>query len=401
MPAVLYGGAAEGGRAATPIAVQPKALLKILHSESGANTLIALKLAGAGDARVLVKEYQLDPITHQILHADFYRVAMDRLLRVTIPVTVTGEPKGVKQQGGILEFIRREIEIECLPADIPEHVAVDVSELMLHQGVRVRDIAIDPKWKAVSDADMMLVHVIMPKAEEVAAPAEAAAAPAAAAEPEVIKKGKKDETEEEEEEEKVAFEGDRRPRQPGRDPIRRHAAQRRIRGRRRAGAARRTSRSNRRRSSALIAKIRRVPGADEPVLLAKPMTFMNASGQAVGDLLRYFKIDLGDVLVLVDEVQLPLAKLRARSRGSAGGHNGLKSIVEHVGENFSRLRVGVGRGDARRDLADHVLARFDRDEEAEVERMTSRAADAAEMFIASGIAAVMNGFNGGDPATTE
>src|SRR4051812_33934604 len=194
VPGVLYGG--DGGRA-TPISVEPRALLKILHSESGANTLISLKLSGSGDARVLVKEYQLDPITHQLLHADFYRVAMDRVIQVTIPVIVKGEPKGVKQQGGILEFIRREIEIECLPGDIPEHVEVDVSELMLHQGVRVRDITTNAKWKAVSDADMMLVHVIMPKAEEVAATPEATAAAATAtpAEPEVIKKGKKDEDE--------------------------------------------------------------------------------------------------------------------------------------------------------------------------------------------------------------
>ena len=182
----------------------PRALLKILHSESGANTLISLKLAGAGDARVLIKEYQLDPVTHAVLHADFYRVRMDRTIHVTIPVTVIGEPKGVKQQGGILEFIRREIEVECLPADIPEHVEVDVSELMLHQGVRVRDIATDAKWKTVSDPDMMLVHVILPKAEEAAAAPEAVAAAATAtpAEPEVIKKGKKEEDEEEKEEKK-------------------------------------------------------------------------------------------------------------------------------------------------------------------------------------------------------
>ena len=92
---------------------------------------------------MLVKEYQLDPITHQLLHADFYRVAMDQVLQVTIPVVVKGEPKGVKQQGGVVDFVRREIEIECLPADIPEHIEVDVSELMLHQGMRVRDIATD------------------------------------------------------------------------------------------------------------------------------------------------------------------------------------------------------------------------------------------------------------------
>jgi len=198
VPAVLYGATTDGAREATAIAVNPRALLRILHSESGANTLISLQLAGGGDTRVLVKEFQLDPVTHEVLHADFYRVAMDRMLRVTIPVIVKGEPKGVKQQGGVLEFIRREIEIECLPADIPENVEVNVDELMLHQGIRVRELAVNPKWTPVSDPDMMLVHVIMPKAEEAPATAEAAAAvPATPAEPEVIKKGKKEEAEDE------------------------------------------------------------------------------------------------------------------------------------------------------------------------------------------------------------
>jgi large subunit ribosomal protein L25 len=200
VPAILYGG---DGSEPTPIAVAPKALLKILHSDSGQNTLISLKLPQGGDARVLVKDFQLDPVTHQVLHADFYRVAMDKMLQVTIPVTVSGEPKGVKQQGGILEFIRREIEIECLPGDIPENIVLDISELMLHQGLRVRDIPENPKWKAVTEGEAMLVHVIMPKAEE-APTAEAAAATATATpvEPEVIKKGKKEEGEEEKEEKK-------------------------------------------------------------------------------------------------------------------------------------------------------------------------------------------------------
>jgi large subunit ribosomal protein L25 len=196
VPAVLYGATSDGAREATAIAVNPRALLRILHSESGANTLISLQLAGAGATRVLVKEFQLDPVTHEVLHADFYRVAMDRALRVTIPVIVKGEPKGVKQQGGVLEFIRREIEIECLPADIPENVEVNVDELMLHQGIRVRELAVNPKWTPVSDPDMMLVHVIMPKAEEAPATTDAAAAaPVTPAEPEVIKKGKKEEAE--------------------------------------------------------------------------------------------------------------------------------------------------------------------------------------------------------------
>jgi len=203
VPAVVYG--TSGGKAeSTAIAVEPKALTKILHSESGANTLISLKISGAkGDQRVLVKDYQLDPITHRILHADFYQIAMDKVLRITVPITIKGEAPGVKQQGGILEYVHRQVEVECLPGDIPEHIEINVGELMLHQGVRVRDVAANPKVKVVTDADTMLVHVIMPKAEEVATPAAgaegaAAAAPTAPAEPEVIKKGKKEDAEEKE-----------------------------------------------------------------------------------------------------------------------------------------------------------------------------------------------------------
>jgi large subunit ribosomal protein L25 len=189
VPAVMY-GAVTGGAAASPmpIAVEPKALLRILHSESGANTLISLRMAD-GETKVLVKDYQLDPITHAILHADFYRVAMDRAIQVTIPVIIKGEPRGVKLQGGLLEFVRREIEIECLPSDIPEHIEVDVTELMVHQGIRVRDVVTNAKWNSLTDGDTMLVHIILPKSEESAA----AVAGAASAEPEVAKKGKKEE----------------------------------------------------------------------------------------------------------------------------------------------------------------------------------------------------------------
>jgi PTH1 family peptidyl-tRNA hydrolase len=139
---------------------------------------------------------------------------------------------------------------------------------------------------------------------------------------------------------------------------------------------------------------------ERDAVLVKPLTFMNLSGEAVSALLRYFRIEPVDLLVVLDEVQLPLGKLRARPNGSPGGHNGLKSIAQHLGDDYARLRIGVGRGDARRDLADHVLTRFDKDEADEVERMTVRAADAADTFITSGIAAVMNGFNG-DPEGPE
>jgi len=199
IPGVVYGTGSKGkAPEGVAVAVDPKALLRILHSDSGANTLITLSLDG-GQSRVMVKEYQLDPITHHLLHADFYQLAMDKAITVTVPILVKGEPKGVKLQGGLLDFVTRDIEVQCLPTDIPGHIDVDVSELMLHQSIRVRDLAADPKWKPVTDGDTMLVHVVMPKAEEsaTATAADAAAAPVAAAEPEVIKKGKTEEKEEE------------------------------------------------------------------------------------------------------------------------------------------------------------------------------------------------------------
>ena len=190
IPAVLYG--AEKGKA-VEIAVDPKALSRILHSESGVNTLIGLDLGG-NSTRVLVKEYQLDPIDHKLLHADFYQVAMDQMLTVTVPIVLKGDAKGVKQQGGIVDFVNREIEIETLPGDIPENITVDITELMLNQGIRVRDLHTEgAKWKPVSEGDSMIVHVVALKVEEEAPAADAvAAAPAAVAEPEVIKKGKGD-----------------------------------------------------------------------------------------------------------------------------------------------------------------------------------------------------------------
>lgn len=191
VPAVFYGGAArEGGRpTAMPLSVSPKDLMHILHSESGANTLITLRVEGEPETRVMIKEYQLDPVTHQPLHADLYRVALDKRITVTVPVEVTGEAPGVKIQGGLLDFVNREIDIECLPTEIPEHIEVDVSNLMLGQGVRLREVAETARWIAKTDLDVLLVHVVAPRAveEKPAAEPEAVATPA---EPEVIKKGK-------------------------------------------------------------------------------------------------------------------------------------------------------------------------------------------------------------------
>ncbi len=144
-------------------------------------------------------------------------------------------------------------------------------------------------------------------------------------------------------------------------------------------------------AEALTARVRTLA---DGVLLAKPLTFMNLSGHAVAGLVRFYKIAPADVLVIYDEIALPLGRLRVRARGSHGGHNGLRSIIEQLGtRDIPRLRIGVGRGDPRRDLAAHVLAKFDRDERGAVEAAVTRAADAAEQFATDGIEWVMNRFN--------
>jgi peptidyl-tRNA hydrolase, PTH1 family len=154
-------------------------------------------------------------------------------------------------------------------------------------------------------------------------------------------------------------------------------------------------------AEALMARTR---PSGEGVLLAKPLTLMNLSGVAVAELARYFRVDVADLLVVADDVNLPLGRIRARAQGSDGGHRGIGSIIERLGTpGFARMRVGVGRGDPRRDLADHVLARFDADERVQAEEAIVRAADAAEMFVSDGIDMVMNRFNrpDGPPAEQE
>ena len=163
LPAVVYGGDTLGGQ---PVAVDPKELMRILHSESGVNTLIELALDGGASGRVLVKEFQLDPISGDLLHVDFYRLAMDKLLTVTVPVSLNGEAAGVKQQGGLVDFVTREVQVECMPSEIPEHIEVDISELLIGDGIRLRDQIEGVVWKPVSDPDTLLVHVLPPKVEE-------------------------------------------------------------------------------------------------------------------------------------------------------------------------------------------------------------------------------------------
>jgi large subunit ribosomal protein L25 len=194
VPAVLYGG---DGKSLT-LAVNTKQLSAIMRSQSGHNTIFKVKLPN-GEQPAMLKDWQVDPLLGTLLHVDLLRVAMDVRMRVLVPVHTFGEPQGVKLQGGIFEMVTREVEIECLPSDIPGEIRVDISELMIGKHLRVGDLPIDTsKIKLVTDPQRVVAHVVALRAEE-EKPAEAVAAEAAApAEPEVIKKGKKEAEEGEE-----------------------------------------------------------------------------------------------------------------------------------------------------------------------------------------------------------
>jgi len=195
IPAVVYGAFKDP----VAVSVNPREIAKITRSATGYNTIFKLEIAGGETTPVMVVDQQLDPIRGTLLHADFKRIDLTKRIRISVPVFTTGEAKGVKVQGGLLEVITRAVEIECLPDEIPESFTLNVSELMIGQSVRASNIALSGSMKLVSAAESVVAHCVAMRAEEVApAAAEAAvAAPEAAApgaaEPEVIKKGKKEE----------------------------------------------------------------------------------------------------------------------------------------------------------------------------------------------------------------
>jgi large subunit ribosomal protein L25 len=188
VPAVLYGGQLGP----EPVAVSPKDLTKILNSKTGHNTIFNLTLTDKEPLPVMIVDWQYDPIKDNLLHVDLKRIDLTRRIHVKIPVVTQGDPKGVKLQGGLLEVVTREIEVECLPDDIPEQFTLDVSELQIGQGIRASEIALVGSMKLLSASDSVIAHVVSLKAEPVAETAEPVVV-AGAPEPEIIKKGKKEE----------------------------------------------------------------------------------------------------------------------------------------------------------------------------------------------------------------
>ena len=188
IPAVVYGA----GQSSQTVSVDPKQMGRILHSETGHNTIFDLSVDGQS-AKVMIVDWQYEPIKGALLHVDLKRIAMDKVLQVGVPIVLKGEAPGVKVQGGILEQILREVEIECLPADIPSHIDADVSQLMFGQVIRVSDLPHSGSIKFLTDENQSVAHVVAVKEVVEPVPAEAAAEGAAApAEPEVIKKGKQE-----------------------------------------------------------------------------------------------------------------------------------------------------------------------------------------------------------------
>jgi large subunit ribosomal protein L25 len=186
-PAVLYGS--DGP--AVAVSVSPKEITKILHSNTGHNTIFNVAVEGGENTPAMIVDWQSDPVKEYLLHVDLKRIDLTKHITVKVRVQTTGEPKGVKLQGGLFEIVTREIEIECLPDDIPEFYSVDVSELMIGQNLRASEIPLGGSVKLMSAGDQVIAHVVALKAEAEATPAEGAAA--TPAEPEVIKKGKKEE----------------------------------------------------------------------------------------------------------------------------------------------------------------------------------------------------------------
>ena len=404
IPAVLYGAK----EAAIAVELDPKQITRILHSESGHNTIFDLEIGGpvAGGARTkaMIVDWQYEPIKGKLMHIDLKRIAMDKAMRVKVPILLEGVPVGVKMQGGILDQVLREVEIECLPGDIPSHIDMNVSSLGLGSSIRVADLPRGGKLKFITDENATVAHIVSIK-EEVAPVVDVVAA-AAPVEPEVAKKGKV-ETPDAPAASESSADGERRgvalvvglgnpgieyqftPHNAGFLAIDRLAQQ--------SGVA-----VANRRCRALTATAR-IAGRE--VVLAKPETYMNLSGISVQALVKEFDADASrDLIVIYDEIALGLGSLRIRERGSSGGHNGVRSISGSLGsEEWLRIRIGVAPpGDeaaesARRGRKDYVLMPMRKAQLAILDEVLDRTARAVEMVLAQGAGPAMNEFNRREP----
>ena len=396
----------------------------------------------------LVQEVQHHPLSGKVLHVDFHEVAENEKVTVMVPVETTGEAAGVKNGGGVLEHVLFKLKVRCLPKDLPEQIIVDVSALELGKSIHIGEIKAAGRRRnsgRQEHSGRRRRRCRAPKRKK-SPPAEAAAG--------CWRRG--DDQREEGRRRRRRRSGQGRegsakgakkapPKAPRKRRCRRRQSQpsRRSRPRRRnnfdaVGADRQRCAAH---SSPRMENVHLIVGLGNPgaeyaktrhnagfllveklaarwkadwtnerkfnariaraerdgkrVLLCQPQTFMNLSGEAVGALVNFYQLPLAQLLVAVDDADLPLGEIRLRPGGSSGGHHGLESIEQHLGtREFARLRIGIGRKDGAREITDYVLGRFDAAEAELVEKVLDRAADQAECWLDAGMQKAMNQFNG-------
>src|SRR2546427_439049 len=315
VPAVIYGH----GRDTQPLELEAKALEKALQGVEPASTIIELAVDGK-TVKTLIREIQRHPIRPDIIHVDFYEIHATEKVKLKVPVHLVGNPDGVRNAGGVLDQVTREVEIEVLPENIPDRVELDVNALKIGDSLHVRDLTI-PNAKILTEADLTIATVVPPRAEKVAAPTPEAATEVA--EPELIRKVREGEEEE------------------GKAPAR----------------------------------------------VLKPTTYMNASGAALASLRADPAFDPArDLLILVDDFAIPSGTFRLRGEGSAGGHNGLKSIEGALlSQQYTRLRIGVGPlPQGVSDWSEYVLAPFTPEQHEQVEAIMPQLMDAVTEWVKEG-----------------
>src|SRR5439155_637622 len=313
VPAVIYGH----GRETQPLELEAKALEKALQGVEPASTIIDLAVDGK-TVKTLIREIQRHPIRPDIIHVDFYEIHATEKVKLKVPVHLVGNPDGVRNAGGVLDQVTREVEIEVLPENIPDRVELDVNALKIGDSLHVRDLSI-PNAKILTEADLTIATVVPPRAEEVAAPSPEATTEVA--EPELIR------------------------------------------------------------------KVREGEEDGVPVRVLKPTTYMNASGAALASLRADPAFDPArDLLILVDDFAIPSGTFRLRGEGSAGGHNGLKSIESALlSPQYARLRIGVGPlPDGVSDWSEYVLAPFTPEEREQVEAIMPQLVDAVTKWVKEG-----------------
>ena len=410
IPAVAY----SKGQAAESISVAPKAIETALKSTHGKNAVIELNVEGKKTLTVMLREHTYHPLTRELFHADFVHVTLGEPVDVVVPLTASGKAAGVTA-GGTLRMVYRSLPIRCAPEAIPVKIDHDITALGLNEAVKASALKLPAGVKVRLPDDQTVINIVAPEKEReeeaAAATPAAAAAPAAAA-----KKDDKAAPAKKDEKKKLFFarlERREGPRLAGLfffvramhlvvglgNPGREYEATRHNIGfvvvdelARRASVVAFTKKFSAEQGRG------RLRGGE--VVLLKPQTFMNLSGQAVQPAAAFFKVEAPAVVVVHDELDLPFAEVRVKVGGGHAGHNGLRDIIARLGADFVRVRVGVGKAPPsfRGDTADWVLSSFHADEGRQLSDLVARAADVVEDVVALGATAAMNKHNAKKPA---